>query len=152
VDSHQHPVPRKCFRSLMFLGGLLSPSTHSISSTLSYRSLHNTHYLRLHVFTSCSRTNNTRELEKVLVRERRKNVTLHVRLSCSAHRLEHRWSKVMQDHFWHVMPSTILKDWRITSLWRESAAMGVQGVFWIGAGIGLYWRKRRGRLNMVIPE
>jgi len=34
----------------------------------------------------------------------------------------------MQDHFRHVMPSTILKDWKTTSLWRESAAMGVQGV------------------------
>jgi len=39
----------------------------------------------------------------------------------------------MQDHFRHVMPSTILKDWRITSLWRESAGMGVQGVL-LGMG------------------
>jgi hypothetical protein len=47
----------------------------------------------------------------------------------------------MHDHLRHVMPSTILKDWRITSLWRESAAMGVQAFFGTGVGIGLYWKK-----------
>ena len=154
MDPNHHSNLQKYLDHLIVLR-IASSSTLSISP-MSYLSITVTNR---YVFNSCSRKFIQHPASgESLGLGWEENVTLHVRLSCSAHRLEHRWSKVMQHlrgpqglDFPHVVePSKGLED---KFFMDEMCGYGRSGrSFGSGVGLDCVWRKRHGRSIMVIPE